>query len=179
MTSPRPVILFIAMSLDGYIAGPDDDLSFLDAMQAEGDDYGYSEIVSQVDTMILGRRTFEAVLSFGIPWPHAERKTYVLSSTLSGPADHVEFFNGDLAHLVARIREQEGSGIYLDAGGKVVAQALERDLIDRLIISVVPILLGGGTRLFEDGRPSQVLTLERTITYPTGLVQLRYVRERP
>lgn len=179
MSTERKVILYLAISLDGYIAGPEDDLSFLDPMQTEGEDYNYAAVTAEVDTLIMGRKTYDKLLSFQIPWPHPEKDVYVLSRTRSGSEENIAYFNDDLAHLIADLRSKPGKNIYLDAGGEVVASALQRDLIDQMIISVVPILLGDGKRLFWDDRPSQVLTLERSLTYPSGLVQLWYSRVRP
>ena len=178
MASPRKLILYIAMSLDGYIAGPGEDLTFLEPMALEGEDYGYAELMTHVDTMVMGRKTYDKVLSFGIDWPHPDRKTFVLSRTRSGTEEHITYFNGDLAHLIADIRSEEGQDIYLDAGGEIVAQALERDLLDQIVLSIVPVLLGGGTRLFVDGRPSQVLKLEKCLHFPSGLTPLWYLRDR-
>ncbi|WP_224997316.1 dihydrofolate reductase family protein [Cesiribacter sp. SM1] len=170
----RQVILYIAMSLDGYIAKEDDNLDFLSVVEKEGEDYGYTAFQQEVDTLIWGRRTYDKVLSFGIDFPHKDKKCYVLSGSKTGSDENVEFFGGDVRELIAQIRSQEGKHIYCDGGAGVVYELLKYGLIDRMIISVIPHLLGSGIRLFKDGRPEQHLKFRSSTTFPTGLVQLWY-----
>jgi len=175
----RPLILYIAMSLDGYIAKDEDNLDFLSVVESPGEDYGYADFQKNVDTLIWGRKTYDKVLSFGIDFPHKDKKCYVLSKTRNGKDENVEFYNGDVRNLIAQIRQREGKAIYCDGGGQVVSELLKYALIDRLIVSIVPHLVGNGARLFLDGRPEQSLQLTRSITFPSGLVQLWYDRKEP
>ena len=170
----RQVILYIAMSLDGYIAKDDDNIDFLSVVDTPGEDYGYKAFQQEVDTLIWGRKTYDKMLSFGIDFPHKDKKCYVLSRTKIGKDDNVEFFGGDIRDLIAKIRSEEGKHIYCDGGGEVVFELLINNLIDRMIISVIPYLVGSGIRLFKDDRPEQKLKLVRSITFPSGLVQLWY-----
>lgn len=174
----RPLILYIAASLDGYIAKPDGDIGWLSAVEAPPEDYGYAEFVKTVDTIVIGRKTYDKVLSFGIPWPHKGRKCYVLSGTKSGSDENVEFFNGDIGDLIAQIRQSPGLSIYCDGGGEIVHELIQRDLIDRYVISVIPVLLGDGIALFKPGRPQHDLALLQSTAYPSGLVQLQYERRK-
>ena len=174
----RELILYIAASLDGYIARPDGDIGWLSSVEAPGEDYGYADFVKTVDTVIMGRKTYEKVLEFGIPWPHAGRKCYVLSKTRTGNDENVEFFNGDIGDLVAQIRRALGMNIYCDGGADVVHALMRSDLIDRYVISIIPVLLGDGIPLFKPGRPEQALTLVHSVAFPTGLVQLHYERKK-
>ncbi|AHM63511.1 bifunctional deaminase-reductase domain-containing protein [Flammeovirgaceae bacterium 311] len=162
------------MSLDGYIAKEDDNLDFLSVVEKKGEDYGYTAFQREVDTLIWGRRTYDKVLSFGIDFPHKDKKCYVISRSRTGSDENVEFYGGDLSELIARIRSKEGKHIYCDGGGEVVFELMKNNLIDKLIISVIPYLLGSGIRLFKDGRPEQQLQLSKSISFPTGLVQLWY-----
>jgi len=173
----RELILYIAASLDGYIAKPDGDIGWLSMVEAPPEDYGYAEFVETVDTIIMGRKTYEKVLSFGIPWPHKGRKCYVLSKTQTGSDENVEFFNGDATELIASIRQNPGLNIYCDGGAEVVHTLMQRDLIDRYVISIIPVLLGDGIALFKPGR-SHDLTLLKSEAYPSGLVQLHYEQKR-
>jgi dihydrofolate reductase len=170
----RPVILHIAMSLDGYIAKDEDNLDFLSVVDTPGEDYGYTDFQKNVDTLIWGRKTYDKVLSFGIDFPHKDKKCYVLSKSRSGRDENVEFYNGDVKELIAELRQSEGKSIYCDGGGQVVAELLKHALIDRLIISIIPHLVGTGVRLFQDNLPEQALKLTRSVTYPSGLVQVWY-----
>lgn len=170
----RQLILYIAMSLDGYIAKDDDNLNFLSVVESPGEDYGYEAFRQTIDTVIWGRKTYDKVLSFGMEFPHKDKKCYVLSRTKTGKDENVEFYNGDVRDLLAMLRQQDGKHIYCDGGGEVVFELLRHALIDKMIVSVIPHLVGRGRRLFIDGRPEQRLRLTRSITFPTGLVQLWY-----
>lgn len=174
----RKLILYIAASLDGYIAKTDGDIGWLSSVEAPPEDYGYADFIKTVDTIIMGRKTYEKVLSFGIPWPHKGRKCYVLSKTKTGADDNVEFFNGDVAALMNQIRQTPGLNIYCDGGADVVNELAHQDLIDHYIISIIPVLLGDGIALFKPGRPQHELTLLRSEAYPSGLVQLHYERKK-
>lgn len=176
--SKRTVTLYIAMSLDGYIAGPDDDISFLDAMDEGGEDYGYPEFIKEIDTVIWGRRTFDKVLSFGGDIPYKDKQVYVISRSRSGSHEHVQYHSDPVA-LVRYLKGQEGNGIYCDGGAEIVAELVQHDLIDRFIISVIPHMVGGGIRLFKEGLPNQSLRFVKSEAYMTGLVQLQYERKDP
>ena len=174
--STRRVILFIAMSVDGYIAREDGDIEFLSSMEAPGEDYGYGEFVKTVDTVIMGRKTYDKVMSFGIEFPHRGRKCYVLSRTRTGVDENVEFYDGDIRMLIGELRSTQGLDIFIDGGSEVVFELMQRNLIDRYIVSIIPTLVGKGIPLFRNGRPEQKLTLVRSQSYPSGLVQLWYDR---
>lgn len=174
----RKLILYIAASLDGYIAKPDGDIGWLSSVEAPPEDYGYADFIKTVDTIIMGRKTYEKVLNFGIPWPHKGHKCYVLSKTKTGADENVEFFNGDAAALIAQIRQTPGLNIYCDGGADVVNELVHQDLIDHYIISIIPVLLGDGIALFKTGRPQHDLMLLKSEAYPSGLVQLHYERKK-
>ncbi|GAB4492688.1 MAG: hypothetical protein OHK0019_15100 [Saprospiraceae bacterium] len=90
----------------------------------------------------MGRKTYEKVLSFGIPWPHAGRKYYVLSKTKTGSDENVEFYNGPVAELIAQLRQKPGLDIYCDGGADVVDELIRQDLINHYTITIIPVLLG-------------------------------------
>src|SRR6478735_1543980 len=136
--SDRNVILYIATSLDGFIAKDDNDISFLSSVEVKGEDYGYSEFVKTVDTVIMGRKTYDKVLSFGIEFPHKNKKCYVLSQSRTGKDDNVEFFNGDVGILIQKIRKIPGLDIFIDGGSELIHELMKQNLIDRFIISVIP-----------------------------------------
>lgn len=175
----RPVILYIAMSLDGFIAKDEDNLDFLSVVETPGEDYGYAAFQTEVDTLIWGRKTYDKVLSFGIPFLHKDKRCMVLSRTRTGKDENVEYYNGDLKNLIAALRQQPGKGIYCDGGAEVVDALLKEWLIDKMIISIIPHLVGRGVRLFKNGRPEQYLKLIRSSTFPSGLVQLWYEKRTP
>jgi len=170
----RQVILYIAMSLDGFIAKDEDNIDFLSIVDVPGEDYGYYSFEKEVDTLIWGRKTYDKLLSFGVDFPHSDKKCYVLSKTKSGADENVTFYNGELKDLIETLKQQEGKNIYCDGGGEVVFELLKHALIDKMIISIIPHLVGNGIRLFRENRPEQNLKCTRSITFPSGLVQLWY-----
>lgn len=169
----RKLILYIAMSLDGYIAGENDNIDFLSRVDVPGEDYGYYAFLSNIDTVIWGRRTYEVALGFGMGLPHQDKKVYVVSRNRSGTEGHVEF-HPDLLQLVKDLKQKDGKDIYCDGGAQVVFELLKHTLFDRIIVSVIPHLLGNGIRLFSDGFPEHQLTLKKSTSFPSGLVQLWY-----
>lgn len=172
----RNVILYIATSLDGYIAKPDDDLDFLSIVAEEGEDYGYADFYKSVDTVILGRKTYDWVMTQVSTFPHEGKTSFVITRTAKAGSDMLTFYNGDLKELVLRLKGESGGNIFIDGGAQIVNELLREDLIDEFVISIVPVLVGGGTRLFEDGRPEQILELVSTKQFKKGLTQFHYKR---
>ena len=171
---PRKLILYIAASLDGYIAKPGDDLSFLSLVERQGEDYGYAAFMAEVDTVILGRRTYDWVVEQVGAFPHADKLSYVLSRQNRPSVGQTHFYKGDLKELVQQLKARPGKHIFCDGGGQTVQALLQDKLIDEIIVSIIPILLGSGIRLFEDKRPEQNLQLLEVKHYDSGLCQLHY-----
>lgn len=176
----RKLSLFIATSVDGYIAKPNDDLSFLKMVEKEGEDYGYAEFIENVDTIILGRKTYDYVMKEIGPsyYDNGQRDIYVVTRTERPKAGQRTYFTRNLTELVQRLKSENGKNIYCDGGAEVINELLKHDLIDEYIISIIPILLGDGTRLFKDGRPEQTLEFVKVKTFGTGLTQLHYRRKK-
>lgn len=175
----RKVSLFIATSLDGYIAKPNDDLSFLKIVEKEGENYGYTEFTETIDTLIIGRKTYDYVLKeLGAShYDNGKRDVYVITRTEKPNVGRTTFYTGNLTDLVKQLQSENGKNIYCDGGSEIINELLKNDLVDEFIISVVPVLLGNGTRLFKDGRPEQELQFVSAKTYETGLTQLYYKRK--
>lgn len=175
----RKVSLFIATSLDGYIAKPNDDLSFLKIVEKEGEDYGYSEFTENIDTLIIGRKTYDYVLKELGPshYDNGKRDVYVITRTEKPNVGRTTFYTGNLTDLVKQLQSENGKNIYCDGGSEIINELLKNDLVDEFIISIAPVLLGNGTRLFKDGRPEQELQFVSAKTYETGLTQLYYKRK--
>lgn len=164
------------MSLDGYIAKPDEDIGFLSMVEEEGQDYGYGDFVKTVDAVIVGRKTYEKVISMGFDFPHADKDAYIITRVQRPDIGSVKFYTGDLKALVHKLKSMEGKNIYCDGGAEIVNELLKDDLIDEFVISVIPILLGNGTKLFKDGRPEQILELVSVKPFDKGLTQVHYKR---
>lgn len=175
----RKVSLFIATSLDGYIAKPNDDLSFLKIVEKEDEDYGYTEFTETIDTLIIGRKTYDYVLKELGPshYDNGKRDVYVITRTGRPNVGRTTFYTGNLTDLVKQLQSENGKNIYCDGGSEIINELLKNDLVDEFIISVVPVLLGDGTRLFKDGRPEQELQFVSAKAYETGLTQLYYKRK--
>jgi len=175
MLRPRCSV-FIAISVDGYIARPDGSLDWLDSVQRPGEDHGFRRFMDSVDTLVLGRRTYETALGFGA-WPYAGKRCVVLTHA-PPPARHgEEFFSGAPLSLVERLAAQGARRVYVD-GGAVIRAFLEAGMIDDLTLSIIPVLLGDGIPLFGRSPIEQRLLSIGSRRYESGLVQLEYRRER-
>ena len=176
MNEKRKVVLYIAESLDGFIAKEDNDISWLSIVEKPNEDYGYNNFVNTIDTVIMGRKTYEKVLSFGIEFPHKDKISYVLSRTLEGTNENVEFYNGTINDLIKKLKSEDGKNIFIDGGAEVVREFRNENLIDEYIISIIPVLLGKGIRLFKDANMENKLKLIESKVFDSGLVQLKYER---
>jgi dihydrofolate reductase len=175
----RPqVAVFLAISLDGCIAGAGDTLDWLAPFQSAGDDYGYAEFAAGIDAIVMGRRTYEVALGFA-PWPYAGKRLVVLTHRPLDPvqaARHVERAHaGELAALWPVLAAEGVRRVYLD-GGAAVRQGLREDCIDELTLSHIPVVLGGGVPLFAEGLPGSHWTLARSRAAALGVVQSTYRR---
>lgn len=162
--------VFIATSLDGYIARPDDGLDWLKLVERAGEDYGYAKFAETVDALVIGRRTYDTVLGFGA-WPYAGKRVIVMTHRPLVARHGEEAFEGSPEELVQRLASEGTRRVYVD-GGNVIQQFLAARLIDDLTISVIPIMLGAGIPLF--GGTEQRLRLDGVQQFESGLVQLRY-----
>lgn len=172
----RKVLLYIAASVDGYITDQDGGIDFLSAAQSSGEDYGYGTFIKRVDTIIWGRKTYDKLLSFRIPFPYKNKKCYVFSRTKHGKDENVEFVDREIGKFITALKKKPGKHIYCDGGAELVFEMMRLDLIDEFIITIIPTLVGGGISLFKAGRPPQNLKLVGTRSYPSGVVQVHYAR---
>jgi dihydrofolate reductase len=170
----RKVVLYIASSVDGYIAKPNDDLSFLSIVEKKGEDYGYGKFIQTIDTVILGRKTYDWIMAHVPEFVHADKTTYVITRTDKPSIGSTHFYTGKISDLITELKRQQGKDIFIDGGAEIVTMLLQDMLIDELIVSTIPILLGDGVRLFKDGRPEQQLELVSCTSFDTGLTQTHY-----
>lgn len=173
----RKVVVYIACSLDGYIAKPNDDLSFLSIVEQEGEDYGYHDFIQTVDTVIMGRKTYDWVMRQVPEFPHADKEVYIVTRTPKSAVGNISFYTDNVKELIQHLKRKEGKNIFIDGGAEVIHTLLQENLVDAFYISIIPILLGEGVRLFKEGFPEQQLQLRNVKHFKTGLVQLHY--ERP
>ncbi len=166
--------VFIGTSVDGFIARKNDALDFLP--EGGGESHGYTEFIASVDAIVIGRKTFEKVLSFGT-WPYGKKRVVVLSSR---PVDLsvvrggvVEQMAGAPAEIAAQLAERGVHNLYVD-GGDTIQRFLRAGMIQRLIITRVPVLIGEGVPLFGALPHDVRLRHVATRSYPSGLVQSEY-----
>jgi dihydrofolate reductase len=170
--------VFIAASLDGYIARLNGDLDWLDAANEEGEDYGYQAFIQGMDVLVMGRHTFEKVLSFG-DWPYDDIAVIVLSSTLEQNEipeqlqDKLSVYNYSPRALCLLLDDIGMKNIYID-GGKTIQSFLRAGLVDEITLSHIPILLGEGIPLFSSLKQDIALQHINTTTFNNGLVQSHY-----
>ena len=165
--------VFIGTSVDGFIARPDGELDFLPP--GGGEPHGYDEFMASVDALVIGRKTFETVLKFDV-WPYGEKPVFVLSSNPLAPAPDgavVEHLSGDPAEIVSGLEARGIQHVYVD-GGITIQRFLRAGLIQRLIITRVPVLIGDGIPLFGSLSHDEKLRHVATRHYPSGLVQSEY-----
>jgi dihydrofolate reductase len=175
MRGHRKVVIFIAASLDGFISAGNDDLSFLDIVQRKGEDYGYQEFIGSVDTVIMGRRTWEWILRHMKEFPHAGVETFIITHRKEQDSGMLKFYGGDLKELVSGLKVRSGKNIFVDGGANIINQLLKEGLIDEMIISFIPVLLGEGIRLFSGESKPDKLTLQSMRHYDSGLVRVHYM----
>ena len=137
----------------------------------------YSEFIGTIDSVILGRKTYDWVMKNGKEFPHSNKDTYVITKTPRQKTDNIKFYSGNLKELVLKLKQAEGKNIFIDGGAEIVNELLKEKLIDRFYISIVPVLLGGGIRLFNGSFPEQNLKLKSSMQFETGLIQLYYELE--
>lgn len=176
MESARKVVLYIAASLDGYIAEEDGGVAFLDASDAEADQ-NYRRFMRTIDTIIMGNKTYEQTKELASDFPYQEQACYVFSRSRAGEREkYVTFVNPDIPAFVAELRAQAGKNVWLMGGAEILDAFLKADAVDELIITVIPILLGKGISLFKSGRPELPLKLVKTEQLGE-MVQLHYMRK--
>lgn len=169
----RKVVLYIAISLDGYIARRSGEIDWLFSDQ----DYGYTKFLGAVDTIVMGRKTYEQVLRFG-EYPYKGLECFVYSRKLVGRNENVSFVSEPPASFITKLKQRPGKDIWLVGGAELASECVKHDLIDEYIISVHPIILGQGIQLFPPPLPELWLELIDAESFSSGLVQLSYQRKR-
>jgi dihydrofolate reductase len=165
----RKIILNLAVSLDGLIEGPNGEYDWCFTDQ----DYGMTEFMERTDTIFFGRKSYELVQSVE-PAAYSDKKKYVFSRTLAGDGKDYTLINDDYVNKVKHLKEQPGKDIWLFGGAVLTTAFLNEGLIDELMLSVHPILLGEGKPLFSGIDKRIPLKLTGAKTFESGLVQLFY-----
>lgn len=172
----RKVVLFIAMSLDGYIADAHGGVGWLDGQGNDNENTDtYSEFIKDIDTILMGWNTYHQVTTELSPekWIYEDFKTYVITHNNCMSSEKIQFTDENPAELLKTLKAESGKDIWICGGANLVSQLMRENLIDRYYISVIPTILGKGIRLFGDIPKEQKLSLAKTQNY-NGIVDLVY-----
>ncbi|WP_271411453.1 dihydrofolate reductase family protein [Pseudomonas sp. Q1-7] len=171
----RPALIYyVAASLDGYIARPDGRVDWLEAIEESGDDHGYQAFYDSIDGLLMGRATYETLLAFGGDWPYPGKPCLVLArGDLPPAAPDVRINHDTPAQAIEQLAAAGCKRIWLVGGGSLAGSCYSAGLLDELVVSVIPHLLGAGIPLFAAGLERR-LQLREQRSFPTGVVQLHY-----
>mgnify|MGYP001164636366 CR=1 FL=1 len=172
----RKVMVYIATSLDGYIATDKDSLEWLFKVEGEGDN-GYSEFYDTIDTVVLGRRTYDWIRNFEEEnFPYANKKCYVFTRTPYVADENVEFIHGDISKFISSLKMEAGKNIWIVGGGEIISQCVKEKLVDEFILFVAPTLIGKGISLFNQQNIEVELEL-KSVRQFKQFAQLHYVKK--
>ncbi|HAS40051.1 MAG TPA: dihydrofolate reductase [Microscillaceae bacterium] len=173
----KKVKLYIAASLDGFIARKDHSLDWLDALpNPEKTDYGYYAFYESIDTVLMGRSTYEVILGFDVDWPYPDAQTIIFSrsSEVNITTPNTRLVNEDIKTYVTKLRQEKGKDIWLAGGGQLVTSFLNEGLIDEMIVSITPVILGEGVPLFAQTPKETKLKLTDAQHFGSGMVNVTY-----
>ncbi len=165
----KKVILYIAKSLDGFIARSNGSVDWLDQFTTE--DYGYYKFYRPIKNILMGSTTYKQVLTFG-DFPYKGKKSFVFSRASKGKDDNVTYFKGRAETLLKKLDGKT----WLVGGANIVNQFIKKNLIDEYIIFTMPIILGKGIRLFDDSNKELNLKLKSSKSYKSGVIEMHYKR---
>lgn len=172
----RKVVLFIAVSLDGYIADIHGGIGWLEGQgSGENDMVSYEEFTRDVDTVIMGANTYRQVVTELSPdeWVYSDFTSYIITHTPGESTDKIRFTDEDPCRLVNRLKRETGKTIWICGGASIVKQLMQDDLIEQYYINVIPTILGNGIRLFAPSEREIKLKLVKTRSY-NGITDLVY-----
>jgi dihydrofolate reductase len=176
----RKVILYIAASLDNFIATTEGGVDWLNDPEfvLPDEDYGYTDLYRAIDTTLMGYNTYRFIVDQDVPFPYPEKKNYVFSRAHAHEDNEfVEFIQYDISGFVRELKQAEGAGIWLVGGGQINTWLLKDDLIDEVILTLVPITLGEGIPLFHGRSRAVKFGLRDCKHFESGLVQLALRRK--
>lgn len=173
----RKVVLFIATSLDGYIADNNGGISWIDGQGTEETRDSYSEFIKDVDTVIMGWKTYEQITTELSPgqWVYNDQMSYVITHREKENTSNIKFTAENLESVVTKLKKEKGKDIWICGGAGIINQLMQKNLIDKFYISIIPTLLGQGIRLFDASYDELKLKLTDTKT-SNGIVEVIYER---
>ncbi len=168
----KKVILYIATSIDGYIARENGSVDWL---PQDAGDFGYSEFLQGIDTVLMGHTTYKQVLSFGVEYPYAGKRNYVFTHDKTLERDeHAEFVHSNVVPFVKALKVTGFKNIWLVGGAQLFAHLFAHGVVDELILFVIPLVLGKGIPLFQGSFPERQLELTHAHVHEGGVLELRY-----
>jgi dihydrofolate reductase len=174
----RKIVLYIAASTDGYIARPDGNTDWLHDKKyiIPDEDFGYTAFMQTIDTTLMGNSTYKEVLNFDMPFPYPDKKNYVFSRSAQQDTEHVSFVKENAVDFIENLKEQPGKDIWLIGGGQLNAVVMNAGLLDEIILTYIPIILGKGVPIFSEEANEHKLKLIPTENklYRNGFLQVRY-----
>jgi len=176
----RKIILYSAASIDNFIAKEDGNIEWLHAPEyiTPGEDYGYKDFYNSVDATLMGNNTFKIINGFDMPFPYPDKENYVFSrQTQKDAINHVTIINSNIASFVRSLKEKEGKDIWLVGGGLINSYFLDHGLIDQLILTIIPVLLGKGIPLFGNAKVETGFTLDQSKSFGNKCVQLFFSKK--
>lgn len=162
--SSRKIVLYIAASLDGYIADENDNLDWLLNVEGEGDN-GFGAFYDTVDTILMGRRTYDWIMSHEDIFPYIGKECFVFSKAAHENTDHVTFVNANAIELASELKSKDGKKIWLVGGSKLIDSFVSCKAIDELIINIAPVMIGKGIPLFLNNDAQTHLILKEIRRY--------------
>jgi len=173
--------VFIATSLDGFIAGKKGELDWLSTIpEIDHIDTGYEDFTSRIDALVIGRNTFETVCAFDCDWPY-QKPVFVISKSLKEIPEEFAgkafLVNGTLTEILSKIHQEGYGRLYID-GGKTIQSFLKEDLIDEMIITTIPLLLGEGIPLFNWLPNQMIFECVKSICFLEKIGQNHFIRIR-
>ena len=172
----RKIILYIAASIDGYIAGLDGELDWLSDYPITPElNYGYEDFFESIDTVIMGGRTYRDILNMDVVYPYKNKISYIITrNTINSTKEDIIYITNNIEDNISELKKREGKDIWLVGGGEIVSLFLNQNWIDEMIITYIPILLGEGIRLFPNKAKESKWSLIQSQAFINGVVQTRY-----
>lgn len=173
MVYQRKLMLFIASSLDGYIATEDHNLDWLLTVEGEGDN-GYSKFYDTIDTILMGRITYDWIIEHEEgEFPYKGKECYVFSGSRKNGNEHVSFISEEVVPFIKELKDKDGKNIWLVGGGNLISTFIKEKLIDEMIVTIAPVILGKGIPLFHNNNFQTPLSLKE-VNHLNQFVELHY-----
>lgn len=174
----KKIKLYIATSIDGYIARNDGDIDWLtEYPNPQKTDYSYKDFFNSIDTIIMGGRTYRELLCMDYLWAYKDKIVYVITHTAQNTKENTHFVTEHIIEVISQLQEENGKDIWLMGGGEMTTLFLNNDLVDEMIITTMPIILGGGISLFPDNPKESNWKAIEVKYFENGVSQTKFIKE--